>query len=105
MLQKLKSLFAKAHNWLPPSLREVLSEDGVGSYSRFSGFFIIVATVCWVTFLVIKNHAFPDMTGATAFIAGGQAQYVANQAKRVVAAAKNGTVSPMTNGGTDVIQP
>lgn len=87
-ISKIKSTF--------PPLREVLSEDGVGSYSRVTGFVIIVSTLGWVTFLVIKNHAFPDMTGPTAFMAGGQTQYGLNQMKRIAAAVKTGVASANT---------
>lgn len=90
-LAYIKSAFSKVKSLsalLPPPLREVLSENGVGSYSRYSGFLIVIATLCWVSYLVIHNKSFPDMTGPTAFIAGGQAQYVANQVKNVVAASK-----------------
>lgn len=90
----IKSVFSKVKSLsalLPPPLREVLSENGIGSYSRYSGFLIIIATICWVSYLVIHNKAFPDMTGPTAFVAGGQAQYAANQIKLIVAASKGNT--------------
>lgn len=87
---------------LPP-LKEVLSEDGVGSYSRYSGFVVILATICWITFLVIKNHAFPDMAGPASFMASGQASYVANQAKRVTAALKSGGVQAPNDPSTPTV--
>lgn len=85
---KVKSLQAL----LPPPLREILSEaDGTGSYSRTVGFMIVVATLGWTTYLVLHNHAFPDMTGPTLFIGGGAGtQYGINQIKNVAAAAKSG---------------
>lgn len=83
----VQSLVGKFKSFLPP-LKEVLSENGVGSYSRYSGFLIVIAVIVWVSYLVIRNHAFPDMAGPTAFLAGGQAQYAANQVKLVVAAVK-----------------
>lgn len=93
MLTFIKTGYTHLKAILPP-LKEVLSEDGVGSYSRYTGFIIVLATLAWVTYLVIHNHAFPDMTGPTAFIAGGQSAYAANQAKHIVAAAKTGVVLP-----------
>src|ERR1700735_4679541 len=91
----IKSMFSKVKSLqalLPPPLREILSEaDGTGSYSRTVGFMIIVATLAWTTYLVIKNHAFPDMTGPTMFIGGGAGSgYALNQLKNVAAAAKSG---------------
>ncbi len=100
---KLKGLLSKVNKHLPPPLREILSENGVGSYSRYSGFLIILATIGWTTYLVWHNHAFPDMTGPTAFVAGGQAQYIANQAKNMIAAAKSGKAE-LTGGEPDANQ-
>lgn len=79
LLAKVKTL----QGLLPPPLREILSEpDGTGSYSRTTGFLIVLFTLGWTTYLVIKNHAFPDMTGPTLFIGGGAgSQYAINQAK------------------------
>lgn len=102
MFQKLKPAlskgWAKLNSYLPPPLREVLSENGTGSYSRVSGMLIVVATISWVTYLVIHNHAMPDMGGPTAFIAGGQTQYAANQIKNVVAAAQGNNPAPPSGG-------
>lgn len=90
----IKSIFSKVKSLealLPPPLREVLSENGVGSYSRYTGFLIVTFTLGWTTYLVLKNHAFPDMTGPTLFIGGGAGtQYAVNQIKNVAAAAKSG---------------
>lgn len=85
MLEKFKLIMSKADKFFPPPLREILSENGVGSYSRVSSFTIVVATIFWVTYLVIHNHAMPDMAGPTAFIAGGSgSQYGLNQIKNWV---------------------
>lgn len=93
IIGKVKSL----QSLMPPPLREILSEaDGTGSYSRTTGFMIVLATLGWTTYLVLHNHAFPDMTGPTLFIGGGAGtQYAANQIKNVAAALKTG-VAPGT---------
>lgn len=83
----------KLKGMLPP-LREVLSEDGVGSYSRYSGAVIIVSTIFWITYLVFKNHALPDLDGPAIFIASGQTQYAANQIKGIARAMKGGNPDP-----------
>jgi hypothetical protein len=93
MFAAITARYNKLKSMLPP-LKEVLSEDGIGSYSRYTGFIVVLATVGWVTFIVIHNHAFPDMAGPSSFMATGQAQYVANQVKRIAAAAKSGEVTP-----------
>lgn len=91
MLKWIGETLKKVH--FPP-IREVLSEDGVGSYSRYLGFWTAVFVFGWVTYIVIHNHKLPeDMTGPTTFLVGGQSAYAANQAKKV-AAAVAGTKSP-----------
>jgi len=70
----------KYEKYLPPPLREVLSEpDGSGSYSRTSGFLIIVAVILWGSYLVIHNHAMPDLAGAAALVGSAQAAYGVNK--------------------------
>lgn len=95
-----KLMGLKAVKGFMPPLREVLSEDGIGSYSRYTGFLIVIFTLFWVTYLVFHNHAFPDMDGPTAFVAGGQSAYAANQVKRIAAAAKTGIVMVQTPNPT-----
>lgn len=69
-------------------IKSALSENGIGSYSRYAGAFVTVSVVGWVTYLVLKTHALPDLGGATAFLAGGNAAYATNQAKKVAEAIK-----------------
>lgn len=97
-MKALNSIFAKVKSFqaiLPPPLREILSEaDGTGSYSRTVGFMIILTTLGLLIYLVIKNHAFPDMTGPTMFIGGGAGSgYALNQMKNIAAAAKSGVAA------------
>jgi hypothetical protein len=89
IIAKLKGLKA-IQRFLPPSLKEALSEDGVGSYSRYSGFMVICASILWVSFLIVKTHSIPDMGGVTEFITAGNSAYAANQLKRIAAANKTG---------------
>lgn len=96
----LKTLIGKIGNlsrYLPPPIREVLSEpDGTGSYSRVSGMMIVIATICWVTYLVLRNHLLPDMAGPAAFLGAGQAQYATN---KIVTVIKGTTATPDTPTG------
>lgn len=109
---KIKDIIGKVKSLqglLPPPLREILSEsDGTGSYSRTVGFMIVISTLAWTTYLVLHNHAFPDMTGPTLFIGGGQTAYASNQIKNVAAAMKTGnapgTPAPPTGANNDATQ-
>lgn len=78
-------------------LKTVLSEDGQGSYSRFAGFMIVLATLVWVTYLVIKNKVMPDLTGPTAFITvSSGSHYLTNKASSII--------SSITGKNTDSVQ-
>lgn len=79
-LWKWKSVF--------PPLREVLSEDGIGSYSRYTGFMLVIATIFWVTYLVFRTHTLPDLEGPALFIGASQSSYGLNQIKKVAEAAR-----------------
>jgi hypothetical protein len=69
-------------------LRECISEDGVGSYSRLSGLLVVLSSIAWVSYVVIRTHSIPDLGGVTGFIAGGNSMYAANQAKKIASAIK-----------------
>lgn len=60
--------------------KSVFSEaDGTGSWSRVQSAIALVAVLSWVTYLVIKTKALPDLTSATIFVSGS---YVANRISR-----------------------
>lgn len=51
-------------------VRKLFSESGEASWGRIASF-ICLGFVCgWVTYLVRKNHALPDLTSPLAFITG-----------------------------------
>lgn len=78
-------------------LKTVLSEDGQGSYSRFAGFLIVVATLGWITYLIIMTKTMPDLTGPTAFITvSSGSHYLTNKASDILSAFKGKT--PEQNG-------
>ena len=104
VLDKLKGIKA-LERFLPPSLREALSEDGVASYSRYSGFLVVSACVMWVSFLVVRNHTIPDVGGLAEIITAGNSAYVANQVKRVVAANKTGVPNAPSGPAPDPTAP
>lgn len=63
----MKALFAR----IIAFGKEVLSENGVGSYSRIASCIITLFTCGWITYLVIVTRALPDLGGATLFVSGG----------------------------------
>lgn len=53
-------------------LKQSLSEpQGDASFSRISAGIIISFVLMWVTYLVFKTHAMPDLAGPTLFLTGG----------------------------------
>lgn len=52
-------------------VKRVFSDAGEPSFSRWSSGAIVLATIVWVTYLVIKNHILPDMEGPAIFISTG----------------------------------
>jgi hypothetical protein len=69
-------------------LRSVFSEsDGTGSWSRLGSLFLTVAIIGWVTHVVLKTHAIPDLGGPAGFLAAGNGSlYGTNQLKSIVSA-------------------
>lgn len=72
-------------------LKEVLSEDGQGSFSRVSSFLIVLGALYWITHLVRYNHAFPDFGGLALLIG---TLYGINKASSIVQAARGDKIDP-----------
>lgn len=69
--------------------REVFSEDGQGSFSRVTQGVIVAAVLGWITYLVHKNGAMPDLGGPSVFIGtAGAAHYGLNKATDIITALK-----------------
>jgi len=61
-------------------LRSTFSEaDGSASASRVLAGSTILATLGWVTYLVLQNHALPDLGGASMFVTSGFSGYAVNK--------------------------
>ena len=62
-------------------LKGVFSEsDGTPSYGRLSSGAITLFTCAWVTHVVLKTHAIPDLGGPAMFVGvGSGAQYGVNK--------------------------
>ena len=69
--------------------KDALSEpNGTGSFSRVSAAAIIGSVLMWVSYVVFKTHAIPDLSGPTLFLTGGSsATYGANKVAGVVSGA------------------
>ena len=98
MFLYLKTLLEKAGKVFP-WLKSVFSEDdGLGSYSRCASGFIVASVCSWVLFLVVKNHAMPDLTGPSAFLTTGVGiHYGTNKASEILSALKGKPGSDGTN--------
>lgn len=54
-------------------IRELFSEPGPAgtlSWGRVASAIALVASLCWITHIVLHTHALPDMTSTTALIVG-----------------------------------
>lgn len=61
-------------------LKSVFSEpDGTGSASRVLSGVVIVATLGWITYLVLTTHILPDLSGASLFVGAGFSGYGVNK--------------------------
>lgn len=71
-------------------IKSIFSEDGVvGSSSRVLSAAIVFSTLGWVTYLVAKNHAMPDLAGPLTFMNTGVGTLMGiNKASEVVSAFK-----------------
>ena len=47
---------------------QLLTDDGKWSFGRIGSGLIIVFSIYWITFLVLKNHAVPDVSGLAILI-------------------------------------
>lgn len=87
MPEKIKQLIA--------FFREVFSEDGRGSFSRVIQGFIVVMTCSWVSYVVLRTRAIPDLTTPAVFIGAGGLNYMTGKA---AAAFKGKTTDTAQNG-------
>lgn len=97
-------------NWnfvksISKTLHQSMSENGEGSFSRITGAAVVLATLGWVTYIVIKTSALPNLTDASIFLASGSSAYAVNQAKHVAAAIKGNANGPQTEDPAPVGAP
>ena len=70
-------------------VKSVFSEEGQGSYSRCASAAITLSVIGWISHVVFKTHAIPDLTGPSAFItAGVGSHYLVNKAPDIIDSVK-----------------
>ena len=62
-------------------LKGAISEStGEPSFGRLGALAVVISTIGWVTFVVLKTHVIPDLSGPTLFLSSGtSATYGANK--------------------------
>jgi hypothetical protein len=61
-------------------LKSTFSEaDGSASASRVLAGSTVLATIGWITYLVVRTHVLPDLSGAAMFITAGGSLYGVNK--------------------------
>lgn len=61
-------------------IKSTFSEpDGTGSASRVLSGATVLATLGWVTYLVLTTHTLPDLSGASLFVGAGFSGYGVNK--------------------------
>lgn len=88
----------------PTFLREVLSDNGVGSYARYGSFLIVVSAIIWVTYLVVTTHTLPNMGDISLYISTGVGVHYGTSQIKTVASAITGN-APNTPSVTQQPQP
>jgi len=73
-------------------IKEVFMDDGKGDMGMVCLLLCVLGTIGWITYLVIKNHAMPDLTGPTTFIsASGALHFASSKVDNIVSAWKGNT--------------
>lgn len=61
-------------------LKSTFSEpDGTGSASRVLALLAILSNIAWVSFVVVRTHALPDLSGSAMYIGASFSGYAANK--------------------------
>ena len=91
-------LLEKLKNYKPVAFisKALAEQDGTPSLSRCTAFLVTIATIAWVTYVVIHTGALPDLTSASLFIAGGHGGYAANKISEAI-----GAKDVSSGGGND----
>lgn len=70
-------------------VKSVFSDNGVGSFSRCGAGAVVFAVLAWISYVVLKTKAIPELQGPSLFMATGVGIcYGTNKASEIVAAFK-----------------
>lgn len=65
-------------------IKSIFSDGGTGSWSRTASFLALVASIGWVTRIVLKTQAIPQLDGVTLFVTS---MYAINQIQNAISSA------------------
>jgi hypothetical protein len=66
-------------------LKKAFSEaNGSASATRVLAGTVVMATLSWVTYIVLRTHALPDLSGASLFVGSGFSGYGMNKIANAV---------------------
>ena len=61
-------------------IKSTFSEpDGTGSASRVLAGSTVASCLVWISYIVIRTHALPDLGGASLFVSSGFSGYAVNK--------------------------
>jgi hypothetical protein len=78
-------------------IREVFSENGTGSFARVIQGFIVLMTCGWVSYVVVRTRAIPDLGGPSLFVGTGAAHYGIGKMAGIVDAFKGKSTENVQN--------
>jgi hypothetical protein len=61
-----------------------LDDDKTVNPAYVIAFALVAASICWVSYLVIKNHTMPDLTGIAYLLGGSGAMNLAHKMEDIV---------------------
>jgi len=73
--------------------------------SHVVAFMLVLASIGWITFLVIKNHVLPDLSGVAYLLGGSGAMNIANKMEDIVGKFKPPAAQTNVAGPTTVVTP
>lgn len=63
--------------------------------SHVVAFMLVAASIAWITFLVIKNHTLPDLSGVAYLLGGSGAMNIASKMEDIIGKLKPPVAPPV----------
>lgn len=73
--------------------------------SHVVAFMLVAASIGWITFLVIKNHVLPELSGVAYLLGGSGAMNIASKMEEIVGKFKPPASQTNVAGPTTVVAP